>query len=212
MEDRGSMRIGLFGGTFDPPHNGHIHLILSLIEAHHLDRVLIVPAQSNPLKPPQAPPEHRLQMARLAFGSVPGCTILDIEMCRPGPSYTIDTIVWLIDHNKEFAAAEKFLLLGADAASTLPKWHQVDRILALVRPLVATRPGFEGPSMAIEGCLWPNAMPRRKDGPNKNRNSCNQALDISSTDLRSRIHRGLYVGHLVPERVVEYIRKFKLYI
>ena len=185
MEDRGSMRIGLFGGTFDPPHNGHIHLILSLLEAHHLDRVLIVPAQSNPLKPPQVSSEHRLQMAHLAFDPVPNCTVLDIDMRRSGPSYTIDTIEWLIEHDKAFAAAEKFLLLGADAASTLPKWQQVDRILGLVCPLVAARSGFEGTELR---------------------------MDISSTDLRSRICRGMYVDHLVPERVMEYIRKFKLYI
>ena len=188
MEDRGSMRIGLFGGTFDPPHNGHIHLILSLLEAHHLDRVLIVPAQSNPLKPPQVSSEHRLQMAHLAFDPVPNCTVLDIDMRRSGPSYTIDTIRWLMEHDKEFARAERFLLLGADAAATLSQWRQQKEVRALVRPLVAPRRGYERPKESMG------------------------MVDISSTDLRSRIRQGLYVDHLVPERVMKYIRKVKLYL
>lgn len=195
MEDRERMRIGLFGGTFDPPHNGHIHLILSLMQSHHLDRVLIVPALFNPLKPPIASVEHRLAMAHLAFDALPGCTVLDIEMRRPGPSYTIDTVNRLMEHDKEFATAQRFLLLGADAADSLPQWRQIDQLLRLVRPLIAAR--GEQPKGLIEEAVqgWTQTG----------------LLDISSTDIRSRIHQGLYVDHLVPERVMKYIRESKLY-
>ena len=187
MEDRRELRIGLFGGTFDPPHNGHINLILSLFEAHHLDRVLVVPAQSNPLKPSVASSQDRLAMAHLAFDAVPGCTVLDVEVLRPGPSYAIDTVRWLLDHDTDFAKAERYLLLGADAAASLPQWRQGDQLLTLVHPLIAARSGFEGPQE-------PMAL-----------------LDISSTDLRSRIRQRLYVDHLVPERVMAYVRKVQLY-
>lgn len=195
MEDRERMRIGLFGGTFDPPHNGHIHLILSLMEAHRLDRVLIVPALLNPLKPPIASVEHRLSMAHLAFDSLPGCTVLDIDVRRAGPSYTIDTVNILMEQDGEFATAQKFLLLGADAADTLPRWRQVDQLLRLVRPLIAAR--GEPPKALIEAAQqgWTQTG----------------LLDISSTDIRSRIHQGLYVDHLVPERVMKYIREFNVY-
>jgi nicotinate-nucleotide adenylyltransferase len=189
------MRIGLFGGTFDPPHNGHIHLILSLLEAHHLDQVLIIPALLNPLKPPIASPEHRLTMAHLAFDSVPGCKVLDIEVRRSGPSYTIDTVHWLMEHDKEFATAQRFLLLGADAATSLPQWRQLDQLLKLVRPLIAAR--GEQPKDLID---------EAKQGWTQS-----EILDISSTDIRARIHQGLYVDHLVPERVMKYIRESKLY-
>jgi nicotinate-nucleotide adenylyltransferase len=201
------MRIGLFGGTFDPPHNGHIHLILSLLEAHHLDRVLVVPALLNPLKPPpvarsknfwhglQASPEHRLTMAHLAFDPVPGCTVLDIDVRRSGPSYMIDTVHWLMEHDKEFAAAQRFLLLGADAAASLPQWRQLDQLLKLVRPLIAAR--GEQPKDLID---------EAKQGWTRS-----GILDISSTDVRARIHQGLYVDHLVPERVMKYIRESKVY-
>lgn len=195
MEDREGMRIGLFGGTFDPPHNGHIHLILSLIEAHHLDQVLVVPARTNPLKPPIASVEHRLFMAHLAFDTVPGCSVLDADVRRSGPSYTIDTIQWLMEHHKAFATAERFLLLGADAAASLPQWRHIDQIVTFVHPLIAAR--TPRPK---------DLIPEAKQGWTKT-----GLLDISSTDIRSRIHQGLYVDHLVPERVMNYIREFKIY-
>jgi nicotinate-nucleotide adenylyltransferase len=197
MEDREGMRIGLFGGTFDPPHDGHIHLVLSLQEAHHLDRVLIIPARVNPIKPPIASAEHRLEMAHLAFDTVPGCTVVDVDVRRSGPSYTIDTIQWLMKHDREFAAAERFLLVGADAAASLPQWRDLDQILKLVRPLVAARVGSEMPKDLVE---------EAKQGWTQT-----GMLDISSTDIRSRIHQGLYVDHIVPEQVMEYIRECNLY-
>ena len=195
MEDREGMRIGLFGGTFDPPHNGHIHLILSLMEAHHLDRILVVPAKRNPLKPPIAPVTHRLAMAHLAFDLVPGCIVLDVDAQRAGPSYTIETLKWLMEHDKEFASAERFLLLGADAAASFPQWRQRDQILKLVQPLIAAR-----------GDMPKDFLDEVKKGWTQSK-----MLDISSTDIRSRIHQGLYVDHLVPERVMKYIRECKLY-
>ena len=202
MEDREGMRIGLFGGTFDPPHNGHINLILSLQEAHHLDAVLVIPARTNPLKPPVVPFEHRLVMAHLAFDTVPGCTVLDVEARKNGPSYTIDTIEWLMEHHKAFATAERFLLLGADAAASLPKWRHLDRILTFVRPLIAARslPPKDPIHPMCE--LFPEAKARWTE---------TALLDISSTDIRVRIHQGLYVDHLVPGGVMRYIRESELY-
>ena len=187
-------RIGFFGGTFDPPHHGHIHLVVSLQERYQLDEVWIVPAFQNPLKPSHCSPFHRFRMAELAFTRIPGCVVLDVESFREGASYTIDTVRSLIETYPIFGNASRFLLLGADIINTLHECKEVDELFRLVQPLVAARGAcvVEDP-LIREG--WADTG----------------LLDISSTDVRERLARGQYVEHLVPPRVVRYIRENRLY-
>lgn len=189
-------RIGLFGGSFDPPHNGHIHVIVSLKETYHLDQVYIVPASTNPLKPVLGAPEHRLAMSHLAFDSLPFCKIVDVEMQRGGPSYTIETLQWLLEHDEAFARAERFLLLGADGAASFSQWKEVDRILAIVTPIVAARSDVGVSDL-------PGAIQKGW--------TTTKLLDISSTMIRSYVQRGMSIDHLVPPAVANYIRTKKLY-
>ena len=194
-------KIGVFGGSFDPPHNGHIHLVLSLMEAHHLDEVLIVPSHVNPLKEPVATSEQRLQMTRLAFDGIPGCTVLDHECRRSSPSYTIDTLHNLLESSSSFREKERFLLLGADVVPSLPYWKNIEGIFAIAHPLIAARGAFD-PSHKILGNLDEHISAGWTD---------TGLFDISSTNVRKRLHQKLYVDHLISPKVLEYIRFMHLY-
>jgi nicotinate-nucleotide adenylyltransferase len=183
-------RIGIFGGSFDPPHYGHIHLVLSCIEYKKLTKVFIVPTKKQPLKEESSTPLDRFQMAKRAFEIFSVCEILDIELTRPGPSYTIDTLEWLLANNQSFREGERFLLCGADVVSDFPKWKDPEKVFSIVQPLVAARDGF---------------FCERGEVATTSR------LDISSTKIRERVLHGLYVGHLIPETVCEYIKEKGLY-
>jgi nicotinate-nucleotide adenylyltransferase len=207
QENRAGMnprRVAVFGGSFDPPHYGHCHLIVSLKEAYHVDEVLIIPSQLNPLKPAIASPVQRLHMATLAFEHVPGCKILDAEMHLPPPSYTIDTLQWLMNHYEPFrAAAERLLFLGADIISSLPQWKEGEKAFSIARPVFAAR-GNDG-AASLKG-LSPTLVQAVHDGWTET-----GLFDVSSTTIRDRVQHGLYIGHLVKENVVRYIHSEKLY-
>jgi nicotinate-nucleotide adenylyltransferase len=190
-------RIGIFGGTFDPPHHGHIHLIVSLKERHALDEVWIIPAQQNPLKLPVCTAFHRLRMSQLAFSTIPGTFVLDTESFREGPSYTIDTVCALLTAFPLFCHSDRFLLLGADLIPSLREWKEIDTLLTLVHPLVAARGRCEA------GDRWSS---RFESGWTDT-----GLLDISSTDVRQRLSKGLYVDHLIPNSVITYIHENRLY-
>lgn len=197
-------RIAVFGGSFDPPHHGHTHLVLSLQETHHIDEVLIIPAQVNPLKSPVASSEHRLAMCHLHFDAVPGCTVIEWEVHRPSPSYTIDTLRYLMEHHTGFAQAERFLFLGADVIPSLPLWKQASEVFSIARPLVAARGSVEP---ALLSMLSPQLVQAVCDGWNDT-----GRFDISSTMIRNRFQNGLYVNHLVHHAVFEYIRQEQIYL
>lgn len=193
MEEQ-KRRIGFFGGTFDPPHHGHVHLIVSLQEKHDLDEVWIVPAQQNPLKKPVCSAFHRFRMSELAFTPIPGCFVLDVETFHEGPSYTTETVRTLIDSFPVFRNASRFLLLGADIIDTLRVWKDIDGLLSLVQPLVAARGVCDVDDPLVRSGWTDTGM-----------------LDISSTDVRQRIEKGLYVDHLIPAPVLSYIQQNRLY-
>jgi nicotinate-nucleotide adenylyltransferase len=196
---RNTERIAFFGGTFDPPHNGHLHLVVSLKEFHHLDRVYILPAHQNPLKPCFTEPRHRLEMTRLAFSPLPYCEVLDIEIMKPPPSFAIDTIQSLIERDERIRKAERFFLLGSDAVLSIPEWKEADLLFSLTPPLIAAR----GSSQF--------SLPPHLDAFVQKGMTPTGQLDISSTDIRDRLKRSLFVGHLVPESVLQYIFSHKLY-
>ncbi len=190
------LRLGILGGTFDPIHLGHLRLAEEARAKLGLDRVLLVPAAAQPLKAQglAAGAEDRLAMARLAAAPFPWIEVSDIEVRRPPPSYTIDTLRAIRAERQD---AELFFVIGADAARDLPRWFQVGELLRLATFVVATRPGFELV-----------APPPLRD---RLRTLEIEALPISSTEVRRLLHAGGDVSRLLPAPVLAYIRERGLY-
>jgi nicotinate-nucleotide adenylyltransferase len=186
--------IGLLGGSFDPVHNGHLIIGQVAAETLALDALRFVPAREQPFKIGRhgASAADRAAMLRLAVADTPGLSIEPIELDRPGPSYTVDTLRAL--HARE-PGTELVLLLGADAAADLPAWHQAAEIPRLARVVVFARAGSAVPSLpAISGAV---PVP---------------AIDISATAIRQRVREGRSIRHWVPDAVAEYVRLHRLYL
>lgn len=193
------MRIGVFGGTFDPVHLGHLIIAEQAREQAGLDQVLFVPAARPPhkLAQPTAPFGRRAEMLSLAVAGHPAFRVDELEKDRPGPSYTADT---LADLHARHSGAEFFLILGSDCLPDLAGWHQPERIFEMATLLVAARPGWEIASPSPTR----GAAPRieKIDSP---------LIDISSRDLRRRIAAGRTIRYLVPRAVEAYIAAHRLY-
>ncbi len=189
-----SERIGIFGGTFDPPHVGHLALAERARERLRLDRVLFVPAAASPHKvgARASAARHRLAMTRLAVRGQRAFRVSALELGRPGPSYTIDTLRTLAARHP---GARLFLLLGADSWATFAMWRESRAIRALATVAVATRPGA--------------ARPGRGGG--RAVAIGNPPLAVSSSDLRRRAARGASLRYLVPDAVVRYVARHRLY-
>jgi nicotinate-nucleotide adenylyltransferase len=196
-------RLGILGGTFDPVH--HAHLVAAQ-EAHHqleLDRVLFVPAGDPPHKPsrPLSAAHHRLRMLEMAIAGQPHFAISRVDLDRPGPCYTVDTLALL---RSEWGPAPTFFFIeGADSLADIPTWYQPQRLLHLCELVVVERPGVELDLPRLEQQLpgitnrihWVQ-MP---------------LLEISSTGLRARVRAGRPISYLLPLTVEAYIREHKLY-
>lgn len=199
-------QIGLYGGSFDPIHIGHLNLAIEMLEAHRLDEVWFCPTALNPLKQQKTAgnAHDRLNMIQLAIEGEPRFRRLDIEIHRPSPCYTIDTLHQLqaTDAGKKTHAFH--LIIGADAAYDFYHWHQPDEIIKCAKLLVGRRHGslsgqpFAG-STAVVAALKQGLTPTR-------------IMEISSSDVRSRLGKGLYCGHLVPGKVLDYIVAHHLYL
>jgi len=183
-------RVGVFGGTFDPVHVGHLAIALAALESVPLDRVLFVPARRSPLKDrdPLASVADRITMLEAAIAGEPRFALSRVELERDGVSYTVDTLEALR------AQGELFLILGGDALADLARWRAPDRIRGLATILVAARPGAPEPD--------PTHRARAFDAPR---------LDISSRELRARAARGMSLRYLVPDAVWEHIKRRGLY-
>ena len=183
-------RVGVFGGTFDPVHVGHLAIALAALEAVPLERVLFVPARRSPLKDrdPLASVADRVTMLEAAIAGEPRFSLSRVELERDGLSYTVDTLDALRSQG------ELFLILGSDALADLARWRRPDRIRELATILVAARPGAPEPD--------PVHRARAFDAPR---------LDISSRELRARAARGMSLRYLVPDAVWEHITKRGLY-
>ncbi len=197
-----ALKIGVFGGTFDPPHYGHLLLAEQAREQLGLERVLWVPAGDPWRKAgaPVSPASHRLAMLRLAVEGNDSFEIDTSELERPGPSYTVDTLTLLQTKNP---APELFFLLGADALADLSNWHDPARLAEVARLGTAARGGKRIPDAVLETLLpglsshieWFN-MPR---------------LDISATDVRARSEQGQSLRYFVPPAVETYCARHNLY-
>ncbi len=202
------MRIGLFGGTFDPVHFGHLALAEACREGARLDRVVLVVAGAPPHKAgrPLTAAAHRVAMARLAAAGNPALAIDDRETTRTGFSYTIDTVREFYDERP--AGDEVLWLIGADSLPELPSWRRAADLLDLVTVVTAHRPGHDvaaglaavaarlGPERAARLAAHVVPMP---------------LMGISSTDVRERAAAGRSLRYLVPDAVREYIEAHGLY-
>ncbi len=190
-----TQRVGVFGGTFDPPHIGHLVAALEVRYALGLDRVLMVVANEPWQKVsgrPVTPAADRLAMVEAAVAPLDGLEASDLEIRRGGPSYTVDTLVEL----RGSGLSELFLVVGADAAAGLESWRRATELRGLAELVLVDREG----AMPAEG---PDGWPSTKVRVPR--------LDVSSTDLRDRFGRGAPVELLVPRGVVEVARQRGLY-
>jgi nicotinate-nucleotide adenylyltransferase len=200
------MRVGVLGGTFDPPHMGHLILAEEAHQALGLTRVLFVPAGEPWRKAGRelSPREHRLAMLRLAVADNPAFAVSTAEVDRQGPSYTAETLAEL--REQLGSESELFFIMGADSLADFPHWHQPRRILELACLAVAERSpvgdeGFEEgvPEELAEDLrgrvVW-LTMP---------------LIAISASAVRQRVRQGLSVRYWVPEAVAQYVREHGLY-
>jgi nicotinate-nucleotide adenylyltransferase len=197
-------RIGIFGGTFDPPHVGHLWLAALAAESVELDRVLFMPASQPPHKRLRGMTgaADRLLMTRLAIEGDPLFELTAIEMERAGPSYTVDSIAELERLYGE--GGHLFLIMAADSLAQIDTWRDPDRLLESTEWIVGPRPGTALPEAAALAERFGAAASRIHllEGP---------ALDVSSSDLRRRVASGKSIRYLVPRRVEELITARGLY-
>lgn len=199
-------RIGLFGGTFDPIHNGHLQSAVELTELFNLSELSLVPNyQPVHRDTPDANSDHRIAMLELAVADMPNLIVDSREATRGGPSYTIDTIEEIL---AEEADAQIFFFMGVDAFSDFDRWHRWEELIKLAYIVVINRPGCELSSFAndlLEGKVGPEqALPVEL---------CTLSqMEISATKIRTRIERGRSIRYLVPAEVREYIERQNLYV
>jgi len=204
--------IGIFGGTFDPIHFGHLRSALEIYEQFQCEEMRFVPSRQPPHRTPFASPKHRLAMLRLSLVNTP--FILDTgEMDREGPSYSIDTLRAL---RATYKNASLCLIIGQDAFLGLPTWHQWEKLIQLSNIIVMHRSGWIIPETGvIPGFLKEHALKPNESLQNfssgKILNQKITGLDISGSEIRNRIQKGLSPQFLLPETVWEYIKKQKLY-
>ena len=191
------MRVGVFGGTFDPPHVGHLLLATDAREALLLDRLIFIPAGAQPFKvetPPVASAGDRLEMVRLAVADDANYAVDDAEISRKGLSYTVDTLEHLA---AQFRGAELFLLMGQDALAGFPQWRNPGRIRDLATLAVMERSGDRGPRIEVTAEGVVTVSTRR--------------VDVSSTEIRERLRAKKSIKGFVPESVERFIEARGLY-
>lgn len=190
------MTLGFFGGSFDPPHLGHLILARDAYEQLGLEKIYLIPAAQSPLRdrPHAASFADRLEMCRALTRGRAWLDVLDIEGKMPTPSYTINTARALVEH---FPGAARIWLLGADQWDNLPKWKDYTELSRLLKFAVAARPGWKIPFMPD---------PRPEASLLRARH-----IEISSTDIRERLYCKLPIDHLAPGPVNDYILAHSLY-
>ena len=182
-------KIGLYGGSFDPIHNGHLILARDAMERLELDRVVFLPARISPhkLDRPPAPPEARSRMIAAAIAEEPNFLLDDCEIQREGPSFTIDTVQL---YRKRFPGSRLHYFIGDDNLPELDKWKDIAHLRELVQFVVLSRAG----------------VPFLNEFPTITRH-----IEISSTEIRNRIARGLSVRYMMPKPAFDLINTLGLY-
>ena len=188
-------RLGLFGGSFDPIHTGHLLVAQAALEELRLTRLFFIPAARSPFKPDRqpAPDAQRTALIRLALAGQTHCEVDGQELQRQGTSYTAETVR---DYARRFPGAELFYLIGADNVAKLPEWREPAELARLATFVAIPRPGEPAPAFPapFRGCVL-NGFP----------------FGVSSSQIRVRVQAGQSVQHLVPPAVAEAIRNLGLY-
>lgn len=190
----------LFGGSFDPPHRAHVALPQQVRDAIAADHLCYIPAAQQPLKASQTPAHHRLAMLQLALTNQPDCHVLDLELKRSGPSYTVDTLkelqlLWGDNVTLRF-------LIGADQLASFDRWKDWQTITKLAKPLIMQRDGQMSITLpnGFDPKVW---LPRVVQV---------DRIDTSSTDLRNRLSKGQHIDPaLLDPAVQQYISEHQLY-
>lgn len=188
--------IGLLGGTFDPPHLGHLVVAEVVRDALGLDEMRFLVAGDPWMKHHESPAAHRVKMASLAADTLDGLAVDDRETRRPGATYTAETLTVLTTEHPD---DDWYFVVGSDAAASLPRWHRAGDVLRLATMVVVDRPGHR----LAQGLDAELTRPvRHVDVP---------SVDVSSTDMRARVAAGRTIRVLVPDPVVDYIHENRLY-
>jgi nicotinate-nucleotide adenylyltransferase len=196
------VRVGILGGTFNPPHLGHLVCAQEAYLQFELDLVTLMPARIPPHKPVEDEPgvEHRFELCRLAVSGDERMTVSELETMRPGPSYTVDTLQEL---HKRDPDSELFLIVGGDVAAGLPQWREPKRVLELATLAVAKRSGTS--RSRVQRALDELGGVAREQFFRMPR------IGVSSTLVRRRVRAGQPIRYLVPEAVAGYIEREALY-
>jgi nicotinate-nucleotide adenylyltransferase len=196
------MKLGILGGTFDPPHDAHLRLAQVALDQLQLDRVLFAPVGVQPLRQTErhTPPEQRARMVELAIADQLRFGLSRLDLDRPGPHYTVDLLALA---HRQFPEAALWFILGEDSLSDLLRWREPARLIALARLAALRRPGVEPDWPALDAALpdlrsrldWLDHAP----------------IDLSGRSIRQRVRDGLSIAHLVPIAVAAYIAEHQLY-
>ena len=188
-------RLGLFGGSFDPVHTGHLLVAQAALEELRLTRLFFIPAARSPFKPDQspAPDQHRTTLIRLALAGQTHCEVDDQELKRQGTSYAIETVR---DYAQRFPEVELYYLIGADNVAKLPEWREAAELARLATFVAIPRPGEPTPTFPA---------------PFRGRVLSGFPFGVSSSQIRARVQAGLPIQHLVPPAVAEAICNLGLY-
>lgn len=202
---RKAVRIGLMGGTFDPVHYGHLVAAEDARYELNLAKVIFIPAGQPPHKAPEkvSAAAHRVAMVRLAIASNPNFELSTLEVERPGPSYTVDTVAAF---RKLYPAAELYFITGADAVAEILSWRKPEELLELCWLVAVTRPGYILDNLrerlaGLAGYLWRKIRVLPVPG-----------VAVSSTEIRERVREGRPIRYLLPDEVAAYIKEKGLYV
>lgn len=190
------MRLGIFGGSFDPPHVGHLLVAVDAFEALSLETLIFVPAAVQPLKAGMAAASahQRLAMVRLLVGNDPRFAVDSVEIDRAGLSYTVDTLETFA---QRFPSAERFFLVGEDAIAAFAAWKAPQQIMRLAQVVILRRPGA--------------ATADSSKAPDGTITLSTRLIDVSSTEIRERVRDGKSIRGFVPESVAAFIETERLY-
>ena len=193
------MKTCIFGGTFDPPHIGHLLIAQTVFESENFERLIFVPANISPAKKngDSSPPEERSKMLEMSLTNNPNFEISDLEIKREGISYTIDTIKEVADKLK-LDKKDLFFLMGSDTLKGFHNWKNPEKIIKICNIIVAIRPGFtpsDIPQWVLDNVRFAN-IPR---------------FEVSSTNIRRRWREGKTIRYMVTKEVWEYIDEKDLY-
>jgi nicotinate-nucleotide adenylyltransferase len=207
-------RIGILGGTFNPPHLGHLALARHALEELGFERVVLMPAHGAPHKPAvdDPGPAHRLQMCRLAVGDEAGLAVCELEIERGGPSYTVDTLRAI---HASYPDAQLTFIVGADTARTLPVWREPGELLALADLAVAARVGSTGRREVLDILAPLTSTDGRAAATERGAGGVRflemPVIEISSSLVREHVARGEPIEELVGPTVAAYIAEHDLY-